>query len=312
MARLQNQVHIFEVGPRDGLQNESKKVTLKQKIQWVEGLVRAGVRDFEMGAFVRSDRVPQMAHTEALCEWVHHEKADLRSARDWYLVPNRIGLENALNAGATRIAVFGAATESFVKRNIGMTLRESFLEFQGVIREGRSALKSRFRVRGYISTAFGCPFEGKVSVPKAMRSIEKMAALGVDQISIGDTIGVATPLDVEKLLTPALKLLGSDRTAVHFHDTRGTALANALRAYQIGVRVFDSSAGGLGGCPFAPGASGNLATEDLIYMFDGMNVRTGIQLKTLCETSLQLARKMKRPLTSRYLQTYATSCAQKV
>jgi hydroxymethylglutaryl-CoA lyase len=161
-------------------------------------------------------------------------------------------------------------------------------------------------VRGYVSTAFGCPFDGKVSPSRALRVIEKLAELGVEQVSIGDTIGVATPADVDAVLRPALRLLGAKRVAGHFHDTRGTALANALRAIEHGVRTLDASAGGLGGCPFAPGATGNLATEDLVYLLDGMGMRSGIDLARLCQASLRMARKLKRPLASRYLQAYAS------
>jgi hydroxymethylglutaryl-CoA lyase len=161
------------------------------------------------------------------------------------------------------------------------------------------------QVRGYVSTAFGCPFEGKVAPSKALRVAEKLIKLGVSQISIGDTIGVATPKGVDQLIRPALKSWGAGKVAVHFHDTRGTALANALRALELGTRIIDSSAGGLGGCPFAPGATGNLATEDLVYMLHGMGMRTGIDLKLLSATSLEFARRIRRPLASRYLMAFA-------
>ncbi len=298
-------VHVFEVGPRDGLQNESQVISLKHKLEWIYSLAAAGVKDFEVGAFVRPDRVPQMADTDFLCKTLAARKANLGSSRGWCLVPNRHGLRRALKVGVTRIAVFTAATESFAQKNIGMSLAESLSEFRSVIDEGRAALGDRFQVRGYVSTAFGCPFEGKVTPKKALRVIEKLFALGVDQLSIGDTIGVANPRSVQELIQPALKLMGTEKTAVHFHDTRGTALANALRALDLGVRTIDSSAGGLGGCPFAPGASGNLATEDLVYMLNGMKIHSGIKLDALCEGSLKLAKIMKRPLTSRYLQTYS-------
>ncbi|MGZ3709145.1 MAG: hydroxymethylglutaryl-CoA lyase, partial [Bdellovibrionota bacterium] len=222
----------------------------------------------------------------------------------WCLVPNRRGLERAVAAGATQIAVFTAATESFAKRNIGMSIRESLQEFGAVVADAR---RHRMKVRGYVSTAFGCPFEGEVSAKKALRVVEKLAALGVDEISIGDTIGVATPNQVDDRIKPALKMLGESKTAVHFHDTRGGALANSLRALELGVRIFDSSAGGLGGCPFAPGATGNLATEDLVYMMERMGARTGIDLELLCETSLKMAQRMKRPIASRYVLAFRNS-----
>ncbi len=301
-------IRVFEVGPRDGLQNEPKSLSLKDKFWFVSSLVAVGVRDFELGSFVRTDLVPQMSDTDQLFSLIQKSKVHFKSTSAWCLVPNQRGLQRALNAGVTNIAVFTAATESFTKRNIGMTIRESMMEFRQVIEQARAVLGKRLKVRGYISTAFGCPFEGKVPAGKALLTIEKLASLGLDQISIGDTIGVATPKDIERVLKPALKMFGSKMTAIHLHDTRGTALANALRAIDLGTRIIDSSAGGLGGCPFAPGASGNLATEDLVYMLNGMGMKTGINLEQLCRVSLELSRRMKRPLTSRYLQTYVSQC----
>ncbi|MEO5969634.1 MAG: hydroxymethylglutaryl-CoA lyase [Bdellovibrionia bacterium] len=303
-------IHIFEVGPRDGIQNEPKLISLKDKLWFVSSLIRAGIRDIELGAFVRPDLVPQMADTDQVYTLVKARELRLSPARAWCLVPNRKALERALHVGVTNIAIFTAATESFTKKNIGMSIRESLKEFQEVIREGRLALGPKLRVRGYVSTAFGCPFEGKVSANKALRIIEKVADLGVNQVSIGDTIGVGTPADVTRLVKPVLAMLGEKLTAVHFHDTRGTALANVLRSIDLGVRNVDSSAGGLGGCPFAPGASGNLATEDLVYMLNGMGMKTGINLESICEISLNLSKILKRPLTSRYLQAYASQCAK--
>jgi hydroxymethylglutaryl-CoA lyase len=305
-------VRIFEVGPRDGLQNEPRALglPLEAKLRFVEGLVAAGVRDLELGAFVRADKVPQMADTDQIFERIRARKLKLAPARAWSLVPNLKGLERALAAGATHLAVFTAATDSFTRRNIGMSVEESLAEFSRVIREAKARGGKSIHVRGYVSTAFGCPFEGKVAPKKAMKVIEKLARLGVEEVSIGDTIGVATPKAIEAVMKPALKLLGAKKVAGHFHDTRGTALANALRALELGVRTLDSSAGGLGGCPFAPGATGNLATEDLVYMLDGMGVRTGLKLDSLCRTSLELFQALKRPIASRYLQAYASQCGK--
>jgi hydroxymethylglutaryl-CoA lyase len=300
-------IEVFEVGPRDGLQNEPRPITLKEKVWLIQSLVEAGIKQIELGAFVRPDLVPQMADTDELCLQLLAEQ-QLGSAQGWCLVPNIKGLQRALKVGVTHIAVFTAATEKFAEKNIGMSISQSLSEFRRVIDEGRAQLGSKLRVRGYVSTAFGCPFEGVVPSKKALSVIEKLASLGVDQISVGDTIGVATPKEVEKLIRPALKLLGQKKTAVHFHDTRGTALANTLRSMDLGVRIIDSSAGGFGGCPFAPGAAGNLATEDLIYMLRGMGIRTGINLEKLCSASLKISRRMGRPLTSRYVQTFAAQC----
>jgi hydroxymethylglutaryl-CoA lyase len=253
---------------------------------------------------VRPDRVPQMADTDRLYRRLSSGSLKLGRSRAWSLVPNRKGLERALASGARHVAVFTAATESFARRNIGMSIDESLREFGAILDEARSR---GVEVRGYVSTAFGCPYEGKVKPRQALRVIERLAALGVCQVSIGDTIGVTTPAGVEAVVGPALRALGARRVAVHFHDTRGTALANSLRALDLGVRTIDSSAGGLGGCPFAPGATGNLATEDLVHMLDGMGLRTGVDLEALCQASLSLARAMKRPLSSRYLQARAVA-----
>ena len=303
MAR--DSVRVFEVGLRDGLQNEPRLVSIKNKIWLATALVQTGIRDLELGAFVRPDRVPQMADTDEFYRKIASNEVDLGSAAAWCLVPNRKGLYRALRVGATHLAVFTAATESFVKRNIGMTRNESLREFKLVINEGREILGHRLHVRGYVSTAFGCPFEGRVRSSQALKMIDHLMDLGVDQVSVGDTIGVATPADVTNIIKPALKNHGVEKIAVHFHDTRGTALANTLRALDLGARTVDSSVGGLGGCPFAPGASGNLATEDLVYMLNGIGMRTGIQLDLLCKLSLEFSKRIKRNVTSRYLQAFA-------
>lgn len=295
-------VTVFEVGVRDGLQNESRPVTTADKLFLVEGLIRAGVREFELGAFVRPDRVPQMADTAALYESVHAGELDLKRARAYALVPNLKGLERAREAGVKAVAVFTAATDGFNQKNIGMSVRESLAELQEVVRVARSFKMS---VRGYVSTAFGCPFEGRVKPSQPLRVMQKLWELGVDEISIGDTIGVATPGTVIPVLQGALQEMPRGRhVAVHFHDTRGTALANSLVALELGIRRFDSSAGGLGGCPFAPGATGNLATEDLVYLLHGLGMKTGLDWEQLCETSVQFAKRIGRPLSSRALQAF--------
>jgi len=304
MTTKGDRVHIFDVSPRDGLQNEKASVSLPLKLELIRGLISAGIRDLEIGAFVRSDRVPQMADTDAIFAEIRGRKLKLGAARVWSLVPNHRGLERAALAGAQRIAVFTAATDGFNTRNIGMTVKESLKAIGPVVRDARMM---GMEVRAYVSTVFGCPFEGKVAPVKALRVIGALGDLDVSQISIGDTIGVATPSGVDAIVRPALKLLGRNRTALHFHDTRGTALANALRSLEHGVRTFDASAGGLGGCPFAPGATGNLATEDLVYMLDGMGLKSGVDLERLSRVSLNFARKLKRTPSSRYLQAFAAA-----
>ncbi|MDR3607421.1 MAG: hydroxymethylglutaryl-CoA lyase [Oligoflexia bacterium] len=295
-------IHIFEVGPRDGLQNEGRVVSTAHKAEFISDLFKAGLRDIEIGAFVRSDRVPQMADMEKLIAKLRMPPA--MRAKAWGLVPNRRGLQRAQACGIRNIALFTASSETFNQHNIGMSIRESLEEISEVVKSARADRK--VRIRAYVSTAFGCPFEGKMSPRKVLRVIDALADLGVDQVSIGDTIGVATPNQIDDVVKPALKLLGQAGVAVHFHDTRGLALANTLRSLDVGVTTVDSSAGGLGGCPFAPGASGNLATEDLVYMLNGLGARTGVKLDRLCEASLKLAKRMKRPLSSRYLQSYAS------
>ena len=298
---------IFEVGPRDGLQNEKKKISFSLRLSFIQKLILAGLKEVEIGLFVRPDRVPQMRDTDRLFEAIKNKNLRLKKARAWSLIANQKGLERALSVGARNLAVFTGVTDAFIKRNIGLSVQESLVRFKPLIEEAK---KNGAIVRGYLSTAFGCPYEGKVSPKKTLRVVESLAKLGVFQVSIGDTIGVATPGGVDAVIQPALRLLGKKRVAVHFHDTRGIALANTLRSLELGVETIDSSAGGLGGCPFAPGATGNLATEDLVYMLQGMGVQTGVNLEALSRLSLEMARKMKKPLASRFLQAYAAKSAK--
>lgn len=306
---LPRTVEVFEVGLRDGLQNESRRVSLDDKLFLARGLLAAGVRHLELGAFVRTDLVPQMADTENVYEAIHQGELKLGKARAFALVPNLKGLERALDSGARGIAVFTAATDSFAKKNIGMSVPESLAVIKEMVSEAKRA---KIEVRGYVSTAFGCPFEGRVAPKKAIAVVEKLVRIGISEISVGDTTGVATPKGVTEVFTPLLKNLRKTRIAAHFHDTRGTALANALRAMELGLTIIDSSAGGLGGCPFAPGATGNLATEDLVYMLDGMGIKSGIRLDLLASTSLAFFQRIGRPITSRYLQAHASAKARTI
>ncbi len=296
-------VRVFEVGPRDGLQNEPRPVSLSGKLAFVRGLLAAGLRDLELGAFVRPDRVPQMADTDAVFRAIRAGRLELGGARAWSLVPNLRGLERAVRAGAKRVAVFTATSDAFNRRNIGMSVAESLREYDRVIREARSL---GLEVRGYVSTAFGCPYLGRIAPGRAARVAERLARSGAEEVSIGDTIGVATPRDVRDVLGPVIRAIGARKVAAHFHDTRGAALANTLRALDLGVRTVDSSAGGLGGCPFAPGATGNLATEDLVFLLHGMGFRTGVDLDALCGVSLRFHRAVGRSLSSRYLAAFAS------
>ena len=301
-----NSVRIFEVGPRDGLQNEKFALPLNDRLWLIESLCKAGISQIEAGSFVRPDKVPQMAASDQI--EIELLKRKLQCDR-WYLVPNRKGLERAIQCEAKHIAVFTAVSDSFNQNNIGMSVNQSFIEIEAIVREAKAA---GLKVRSYVSTVWGCPFEGKITPAKALPILERMLNLPVDELSIGDTIGVASPTGVEAIFEPLLKKYPSSRLAGHFHDTRGTALANALRAFELGIRTFDSSIGGLGGCPFAPGASGNLATEDLLYLFKEMGIKTGVDYEYFCQTSLELSKRMgNRPLQSRALLAYQNNCTAK-
>jgi len=289
------QVQIVEVGPRDGLQNERVRIPTANKVSFIEALADAGLRRIEVSSFVHPKVIPQLADAEQVFQKLRERPSVRYSA----LVPNMHGLERALAAGVKEIAIFTGASDTFVQHNIRMTLAQSLAHFAPVVSRAKSAGLS---VRGYVSTVFGCPYEGKVSADQGISVAEKLLDLGCDELSIGDTIGVATPGDVERWLVIALKRLPLSRLALHFHDTRGTALANVMVGLQHGVRIFDATAGGLGGCPFAPGASGNLSTEDLIYALHGMGYATGVDLDKLVLASHIIAAQIDHLLPSRYYQ----------
>ena len=305
-------IQIFEVGPRDGLQNEKMILSLADKLWLVESLAKAGLKNIEAGSLVRADRVPQMADSEQLQDALQKSQ-NLGNTNLWYLVPNRKGLERALAKNVKNIAFFSAVSETFNQKNIGMSVAESLAEIATMIATIKSS-GQKINVRGYVSTVWGCPFEGKIKPVQSLDVLEKMIALGVDQISIGDTIGVANPVAVESVLKPLIQnhaSVSKELLAAHFHDTRGTALANSLRAFELGIRVFDSSIGGLGGCPFAPGAAGNVSTEDLVYLFKEMGVDTGINYQKLCETGMELSQRMSgKVFTSKALQAYIANCSK--
>ena len=302
-------IRIFEVGPRDGLQNEKTILSLEDKIWLIESLSKTGMTDIEGGAFVRPDRVPQMADSEQVSAALTAGQSS--GVNYWFLVPNQKGLDRALANGVKNVAFFTAVSETFNSKNIGMSVDDSFKEIESMM---AIAKKENLKTRGYVSTVWGCPFEGRIPAAKAQLSLERLAALGVNQVSIGDTIGVANPNAVQDVLKPLLKNhAGSpkDLFAVHFHDTRGTALANAAKALELGITVFDSSIGGLGGCPFAPGAAGNLATEDLLYLFKEMGIQTGVNYRQVCETGMELSHRMKgKTFTSKALQAFIANCTK--
>ncbi|MER5971474.1 hydroxymethylglutaryl-CoA lyase [Streptomyces sp. NPDC002055] len=291
-AGLPARVRIHEVGPRDGLQNEKMVVPVEVKADFIARLADAGLDTIEATSFVHPKWVPQLADAEALMP-----RLDAVAARLPVLVPNERGLDRALTLGVREIAVIGSATESFAKANLNRTVDESIAMFAPVVARAREA---GLRVRGYLSMCFGDPWEGAVEIDQVVRVSRSLIDIGCDELSLGDTIGVATPGHVGALLT-ALNAagVGTERIAVHFHDTYGQALTNTLAALQHGVSTVDASAGGLGGCPYAKSATGNLATEDLVWMLNGLGIETGVDLGALTATSVWMAAHLGRPSPSR-------------
>jgi hydroxymethylglutaryl-CoA lyase len=288
-------VKVVEVGPRDGLQNEKVTVPPGAKVEYITALADAGLKVIEAGAFVSPKWVPQMADTAE----VYRDIPKDPGVEYPVLVPNMKGLERAIEAGVKSIAIFTAASDTFNKRNINMSIDESFANYTPVAARARA---EGIRVRGYVSTAFGCPYEGDVPPEKVLEVVARLLDLGCYEVSVGDTIGVGTPMQVQGVIGILLQVVPPHRLAMHFHDTRGTALANTLAALEMGIATFDASSGGLGGCPYAPGASGNLATEDLIYMLDRMGIETGVHLDRLVAASMIIAPYLDHPLPGRYLQ----------
>jgi isopropylmalate/homocitrate/citramalate synthase len=288
-------VTVVEVGPRDGLQNESASVPTADKIEFVNRLSAANLPVVEVSAFVSPKWVPQMADAAQVFAGITRRTGTRYTA----LVPNLVGLERAIQAGVSDVAVFAASTESFSRRNINQSIDESLATYAAVCTR---ALALGMRVRGYVSTAFGCPYEGEVAPSAPAGVAARLIEMGVYEVAISDTIGVAHPGQVPRVIEAVQALVPLERIALHFHDTRGTALANVLTALSLGIATFDASAGGLGGCPYAPGAAGNLATEDLIYMLDGLGVETGVSLAGVSNASAFIAPRLNHPLASRYAQ----------
>ena len=295
-----SRVTVVEVGPRDGLQNEAANVSVEDRVAFAQALLDAGLPVVEVGAFVSPKWVPQMAGSDE----VHRRLRRPAGARTPVLVPNRKGFDAAREAGVREIAVFTAASESFSRKNTNASIDETFARFGEFVGEAK---QGGMWVRGYVSTCFGCPYEGKVDPARVVDVARRLADLGCDEISIGDTIGVAVPTQVEDVAGRLKAVIPPERLAVHFHDTRGTALANVVAALASGIAIVDSSAGGLGGCPYAPGASGNLATEDLLYMLHGMGIATGVDLEAVSAASRAIAPRLGHGLPSRYLQATRTA-----
>ncbi|MFD1150328.1 hydroxymethylglutaryl-CoA lyase [Saccharothrix hoggarensis] len=289
---LPDRVTIWEVGPRDGLQNESEVVPVATKLEFLDRLADAGGTVLEATSFVHPKWVPQLADAEELLAGLVKRPGVTYPV----LVPNERGLERALRAGVDHVAIFASATETFARRNLNRSLDEQFAMFDPVVSRAKA---EGLRVRGYVSMCFGDPWEGAVARDQVVGVGKRLLDMGCDQLSLGDTIGVATPGQVTALLAGFDDV---DRLAVHFHDTYGQALANTLAALQAGVRTVDSSAGGLGGCPYAESATGNLATEDLVWMLDGLGVRHGVDLDKLADTSAWMAERLGRPSPSRVVR----------
>lgn len=297
-----NRIEIVEVGPRDGLQNETEHLSPAERIDLIEKLALAGLKQIEAGSFVSPRWVPQMAGSDVILESLR-DRDDLRLP---VLVPNMQGYENARAAGVREIAVFAAATESFSQKNINCSIDDSLQRFEAVCRQ---ALADNVRIRGYISCVLGCPYEGEVDPANVVRISRDLLQLGCSEISLGDTIGVGTPDKARALIEACATEVGIDRLSAHFHDTYGQALANILACIEVGVTTVDTAIGGLGGCPYAKGSAGNVATEDVVYMLNGMNIDCGVDLPALLDITDSLCERLKHPPASRVARALLTKRA---
>ena len=285
-------VKLVEVGPRDGLQNEKNLVSLQAKLDLINGLSETGLQVIEAGAFVSPKWVPQMADSAEVLAQIRRNSHITYTA----LTPNMRGFEGALAAKADEVAVFGAASESFSQKNINCSIAESLERFAPVIQAAKS---HDIPVRGYVSCVLGCPYEGDISPAKVAEVSERLLDMGCYEISLGDTIGVGTPVKTQLMLDAVMVKVPAEKLAVHFHDTYGQALANILVALQMGVSVVDSAVAGLGGCPYAKGASGNVATEDVLYMLDGMGIETGVDLQKIARVGQNIMQALGRSSQSK-------------
>ncbi len=284
---MPDKVKIVEVGARDGLQNEPKTLSAALKIELIERLADAGLPEVEAGSFVSPQWVPQMADTESVLAGMKRKSGVSYPV----LVPNLRGLARARAAGVEHIAVFTAASDAFNRKNINASIDESLARIQPVVEQ---ALTERFRVRGYVSTVLGCPYQGAVAVGEVVRVTQALAAMGCEEISLGDTIGIGTPQAAREMFRACASAVGASKLAVHFHDTRGQALANIYACLEIGARTVDASVAGLGGCPYANGASGNVASEDLVFMLHGLGIETGVDLAALTDTARWISAQLGR------------------
>lgn len=294
-------VKLVEVGPRDGLQNEALSIPTEIKVAFIQALAQAGLSHIETTSFVNPEKIPQLADAQAVLSSLAYTEATTYSA----LVPNQKGLERAMASGVKRIAVFTAASNTFTQKNINKTVQESLQTFEPIVKQ---ALENGISVRGYVSTCFVCPYEGEIKKQAVQEVTQALLAMGVDEVSLGDTIGAASPKDVNETVGYLLQSVPANAIALHFHDTYGTALANIVAGLQLGITTYDSSAGGLGGCPYAPGASGNVATEDVVYLMDRMGIQTGVDLLAVAKASQLIQRQLGRSLPSKQLQRLLASC----
>lgn len=288
-------VKIVEVGPRDGLQNEKDLITTQVKVDLIDQLAQANVQHIEAGSFVNPKWVPQMADSEAVFASIQRKAGVIYAS----LTPNLQGYQRAMQSNASEVAIFGASSESFTQKNINCSISESLERFRDVM---AAAKADDVPVRGYVSCAVACPYEGKIDPEVVADVAEKLLAMGCYEISLGDTIGVATPKDVNKLLYAVLKRIPVEKVAVHFHDTYGQALANIYASLESGISVVDASVAGLGGCPYAEGASGNVATEDVVYMLNGLSIDTGIDLEKLIQAGNMISTALGRANASKVAQ----------
>ncbi len=293
---LPERVKVVEVGPRDGLQNEDKQVSTADKVRLIEALAKAGLKHIEITSFVSPKWIPQLADGLQVAQSLKLPKEVVTSA----LVPNLKGYLAAKEAGLAEISVFMSATESHSKKNINKSIDEALNTLAGVV---NAAKEDNKLVRGYLSVVFVCPYEGHVDPEKVIQLSERLLAMGVDELSLGDTIGGADPKSVSSLINRLKRKVDLHTIALHFHDTRGTALVNVLAGLQSGVTIFDASIGGMGGCPYAPGAAGNLATEDLIYLLDLLGIETGVQLSSLVTCGRLAEEILSKQLPGRYLRS---------
>lgn len=282
---LPKSVTIKEVGPRDGLQNEKQSISTEDKITWIDSLSETGLSYIEVSSFVHPKWIPQLADASEVLKKIRRKQGVTYAA----LVPNKKGLERALEVEIDEVSIFMSASESHNQNNINKSIEETYPILEEVVKDAKVAGKT---VRGYLSTVIGCPYDGAVSPAQVRTVADRLFSMGIDELSLGDTIGVGVPTQVERLLEELLPHFNADQLAMHFHDTRGTALANIVKSLEMGITIFDSSLGGLGGCPYAKGASGNVATEDLLYMLHEMGIETGVDVDAIM-TSAQLIEKMR-------------------